>query len=277
MQRRYWLAVTLLFLLSASATAQQTADPHYPAPVFDQTPPALPKGLSHAVLIFSKTNGFRHVEHIPHSKTVLEDIAKAQGRATFTTENAAIFNPAQLSRFSVVVLDSASGDLFTPSQRAAFVEYLKRGGGLVAIHAAGGDKGQPWTYYVDSVIGARFIGHPNGADQFQRATINVTEPDDPLMAGIPGTWTWTDELYSFDRVPSGNDARILATLDERSYRMPPELAMGAVHPIIWTRGLGSGRIFFSALGHKPEAYDDPVYRRLLTNAIRWAGKMPVAK
>jgi len=33
-----------------------------------------------------------------------------------------------------------------------------------------------------------------------------------------------------------------------------------------------GRVVYSALGHLPESYDDPNYRRILTNAIHWAGK-----
>ncbi|WP_375291527.1 ThuA domain-containing protein [Qipengyuania sp.] len=255
-------------------TAQPPGDPHLPAPSFDTVPPELPDGLDHAVLVFSKTNGWRHIEHIPHSNAVIQKLAGMQSRETFATENAAIFNPAQLARFDVIVMNSASGDLFTSEQRAALVEWLEGGGGLVAMHAAGGDRVQPWTFYAEEIIGARFIGHPNDADQFQTArTVNLA-PDHPVMQGIPAVWPWGEEFYSFDRVPTGRGTRLLLALDESEWRHPPELAMGDPHPLVWTRTLGKGRIVFSALGHRPEYYDATAHRRLIGNMIAWAAHRP---
>ncbi|WP_294258925.1 ThuA domain-containing protein [uncultured Sphingomonas sp.] len=46
--------------------------------------------------------------------------------------------------------------------------------------------------------------------------------------------------------------------------------MGATHPVMWINPRSKGRVFYSALGHEPQLYDDPDYRRILTNAIRWA-------
>ena len=62
---------------------------------------------------------------------------------------------------------------------------------------------------------------------------------------------------------------VLARIDEASYRPGAKLAMGD-HPVIWTNPATKGRVVYSALGHAPEAYDDPNYRRILVNAIRWA-------
>jgi type 1 glutamine amidotransferase len=42
------------------------------------------------------------------------------------------------------------------------------------------------------------------------------------------------------------------------------------HPVMWINPHSKGRVFYSALGHEPQLYDDPAYRRILTNAIRWA-------
>ena len=48
-------------------------------------------------------------------------------------------------------------------------------------------------------------------------------------------------------------------------------AMGA-HPVIWINPRTKGRVVYSALGHTPGSYDDPNYRRILANAIRWAAR-----
>ena len=91
------------------------------------------------------------------------------------------------------------------------------------------------------------------------------------MAGVSSPWTPTDEWYSFAAPPPASSV-VLATLDEASYRPGAKLAMGAHHPIAWARQVGRGRIIFAAPGHVPELYDDPNYRRLIANAIRWVGR-----
>lgn len=272
---RRWLAALALMTTAQAAPVPQMpapgSNPHVPVPVEDRVAPALPRGLKGAVLIVSKTNGWRHIEHIPHSNAVLADIARGLGRQSFATENAAVFDDRLLRHFSVVVLNSASGDFMTGPQRAAFERFVARGGGVVALHAAG-DNSHKAPWYVDTIIGTTFIGHPNGPDQFQPARVVVEAPRHPVMAGVPQGWSPTDEWYSFSNDPETRGMAVLATIDEASYRAGPKLAMGR-HPVIWTNPQAKGRVVYSALGHNPEAYDDPHYRRILTNAIRWAGRL----
>lgn len=128
-----------LMITALVAVAQAPYDPHLPSKIVDTVAPTLPANIQRGVLIMSKTNGWRHIEHIPHSNTVLADISRQLGRPSFTTENAAVFNDAQLAHFSVVVLNSASGNFLTPEQQAAFARFVARGGGVVALHAAGDD------------------------------------------------------------------------------------------------------------------------------------------
>lgn len=107
---------------------------------YDETPPQLPTELpGPAILIFSKTNGFRDDAQIAAANRALEEIARQRGWSSYTTENAAVFNPAQLSRFKAVVWNSVSGDVLTPQQRDAFRTWLEKAGassvcmGLAAI------------------------------------------------------------------------------------------------------------------------------------------------
>ncbi|MHA6719457.1 ThuA domain-containing protein [Sphingomonas sp. RS6] len=260
----------LLALVALLTMGSAPSDPHLPAPTYDSVAPVLPDGLDGAVLIVSKTNGWRHIEHIPHSNVVLADIAKGLGRASFVTENAAVFNDAQLRHFSVVVLNSASGDFMTEDQRAAFQRFVARGGGVVALHAAG-DNSHTNAWYKDTLIGTTFIGHPGGADHLQPAKVVVDQPAHPVMAGVSQSWAPVDEWYSFDATPAARGMTVLARVDEASYRPGEKLTMGD-HPVIWTNPAAKGHVVYSALGHTPEAYDDPVYRRILTNAIRWAAQ-----
>jgi uncharacterized protein len=47
------------------------------------------------------------------------------------------------------------------------------------------------------------------------------------------------------------------------------------HPIAWTRAVGKGRVFYSAIGHRPERYGDPAYVQMLEQGIDWAATRPV--
>lgn len=260
----------VLALIALLTMAQSAPDPHQPTPIHDVEAPVLPDGLERAVLIVSKTNGWRHIEHIPHSNTVLAEIAQGLGRTSYVTENAAVFNDEQLRHFSVVVLNSASGDFMTEDQRAALAGFVARGGGVVALHAAG-DGSHTDSWYTSTIIGADYVGHPGGAHQFQPARIIIDQPDHPTMADVTLPWSPVDEWYSYAASPEARGMTVLARIDEASYRPGSRLAMGT-HPVIWINPSTDGRVFYSALGHSPETYDDPNYRRILANAIRWVGR-----
>lgn len=257
-----------LLAMALLVAAQPAPDPHRPVPSYDKVAPSLPPRLHDAVLIVSKTNAFRHAEAIPHANQVLARIAREQGRQSFVTENGAVFNDKQLRHFSLVILDNASGDFLTPDQLEAFARFVERGGGVVALHASG-DNSHVAPWYVDTIIGTHFIGHPGGADQFQTAKVIPAAPDHPIMKGVKLPWAPRDEWYSFTGSPAQKGMTVLARIDEQSYR-PGKIAMGADHPVIWINPNMRGRIVYSALGHTPEAYDDPNYRLILRNAIRWA-------
>jgi hypothetical protein len=129
--------------------------------VYEATPPTLPSDIKHpAILVFSKTNGFRHEEAIPAANSLFASMAKENGWSHYQTENGATFSRDILSRFDAVVFNNVSGDVFKPEQRAALKAFIENGGGFVGIHGAGGDPSYAWDWYVNDLIGAQFIGHP---------------------------------------------------------------------------------------------------------------------
>lgn len=253
-------------------SAPPPRDPrNWPEPVMDSTAPVLPTLRPGAVLVLSKTNGFRDPEQIDAAKRVLTDLVRKQGRDVFETENAAVINRRDLAKFKTVVFNSTSGNIFDVQQRAAFKAWVEGGGGVVLLHGAGGDPSYDWKWWPDVLIGAQFIGHTGRPKQFQQAAIDVVDRNHPAMRGLPVRWVRTEEWYSFNRVPAGNGTRILATVDETTYEPFPErVRMGKPHPVIWSRCIGKGRVIFSSLGHKAETYAEPLHQLLIGNAIRWA-------
>ncbi len=239
---------------------------------YDHTAPVLPAKLDHpAILVFSKSNGFRDDPSVNAAEAALKTFAGREHWTMFFTENAAVFNAPDLKRFDAVVWNNVSGDVLTLAQRSDFKAYLENGGGFAGLHGSGGDFYYDWDWYADTLIGARFKSHPM-SPQFQEAKLKIDDGKNPIVRGLPREWTMTDEWYSFKTNPREKGAHVLVTLDESTYKPMAgklDLRMGD-HPIAWTQCIGKGRSFYTAIGHRPEGYTEPNTSRLIEQGIAWA-------
>jgi type 1 glutamine amidotransferase len=247
----------------------------FPTAEHETVAPHLPGDLvSPAVLVFSKTNAFRHKEGIAAGKRTLESIAGKNGWGVFSTENSAVFNAQDLSRFDAVVFLNVSGDVLSSDQEQAFQAWLEGGGGWLGIHAAGDDSHSDWQWYVENLIGAKFTAHIMGP-QFQRASVVLENHDHPALDGLPNIWEHKEEWYSWERSPRVEGFTILSIIDEESYTpvqkfmsSETDLRMGD-HPVVWSNCVGRGRSLYAAMGHQAEAYKQAEFRRLIKNALSW--------
>ena len=244
---------------------------------YDTVPPHfdLPQGRPR-VLLFEKINGFRDVPSVDGARAAFIAMAERNGWALVATDKGSAFTPAVLAQFDAVIWNNISGDVLTLSQRDAFRNWMEAGGGFVGVHGTAGDPVYFWDWYVDGLLGARFLSHPMDP-QYQTAQITIEDATHPIARGLPREWEMKDEWYSFKTNPREAGARIIATLDESTYvpegRGGMSLRMGD-HPIAWTRCIGTGprqgRMFYSAIGHLPERYSDPVYVQMLEQGVAWA-------
>jgi uncharacterized protein len=271
-----WLLIALLALIAVLAALNWDTIQRVGLgglKVYETSPPVLPADIKRpAILVFSKTNGFRHDEAITAGKSYFAQLAKDKGWGHFETENGAVFNPAMLAKFDAVVFNNTSGDVFTPDQEAAFKAFLENGGGYVGLHAAGDSSHKEWAWYTKQLIGADFTQHTMDP-QFQAAKVNVEAKDHPAMLGLPASWSRTEEWYSFEKSPRATGVAVLATVDENSYKpvgmFSKDLRMGD-HPSIWARCIGKGRVLYTIFGHRAEAFAEAETKLLLANATGWA-------
>jgi len=234
-----------------------------------------PTGKGLHVLVFEKINGFLDSASVAAGRDALQGLARDNGWSMQVTNKGGAIRPEVLARYDLVVWNNISGDALTLPQRRTLQTWVERGGGFVGLHGAAGDPATFWDWYTDRLVGGRFLGHPANP-QFRPAKVRIEGGDDPVTRGLPSEFTMTDEWYSFRANPRQKGVRVLATLDEASYAPPPALSMGADHPIAWKQCVGRGRSFYSAIGHPPASYADANYRRMLTQAIVWAGKPDAA-
>lgn len=246
--------------------------------VYDTLEPKLGKWMKDpAILVFHKTMGFRHDAGIAGGDKFFADLASERRYGLFTTENSAVFNDDQLSRFKVIVFNSMTGDALSEEQEAALQRWIEKGGAWIGIHAAGDHSQIDWQWYIDRLIGPAFVGHPSSPG-VQPADLVVLDEAHPILRGIPKTWEMTDEWYSYDSRPQDHGMRPLMAVDETSYepiRRGKNIGMGSEigdHPIVWSSCVGEGRVVYSGLGHTQYVYDSKPYRKLLNNIFDWVQK-----
>jgi type 1 glutamine amidotransferase len=271
------LGIVLLLVISAGAFIYKA---RYGFNSYETDAPELPSNLTgKTVLLFSKTNGFRHGEAIEASIPAFEKMAADNGWALYTTDEGGVFNTEQLQKFDVVIWNNTSGKVLNEEQRKIFKNYLEGGGGYVGIHASG-DNSHQWEWYEQNVIGALFSHHSMNP-QFQTAPLSLEEGNNILTNGLPKTWEREEEWYVFFDNPRNKGFDVLYTVDEGTMNMSgsiPLLAsdkdfgMGDDHPIVWYHAVGQGRVFYSAMGHAGSAFEEPEHLTMLENAIRWAGR-----
>jgi cytochrome c len=212
-----------------------------------------------AVLVFSKTAGFRH-DSIPQGIAAIRTLGAEHGFAVDSTEDAARFSDAELGRYKVVVFLNTTGDILDDGQKAAFERYIRSGGGFVGVHSAS-DTEYGWAWY-GRLVGAYFASHP----AIQAATVRIEDLGHASTEGLPATWERTDEWYNFRNNPRDH-VHVLARLDEASYSGGK---MGADHAIAWCQEIDGGRSWYTAMGHTKESYAEPLYRQHLLGGIESA-------
>jgi type 1 glutamine amidotransferase len=209
------------------------------------------------VLAFTKTAAFHH-DSIP---AAVEAVRAQRRYAIDVTDDASAFTVRNLRRYAAVVFLLTTGDVLDAAQQRAFQRYIRSGGGYAGFHSAA-DTEYDWPFY-GRLVGAYFQSHP----AVQPATVAVAGAF-ARAARLPRRWMRTDEWYDFRTNPRPH-VHVLATIDETTYQGG---SMGADHPLVWCHRSGKGRAWYSAMGHTPESWADPPFRRHVLAGIRFAAQ-----
>lgn len=262
------------------------------------------------VLYFTKSSGFEHsvvkrrAGGPSWSEQVLAELGPAHGIAFTFSKDGSLFTPAYLAQFDAVMFYT-TGDLLspgtdgqpplTPAGKAALLDAVRAGQGFVGIHSAsdtfhtgesvGTNTAQPrtWRYrhagdaadpYI-RLLGAEFIVH--GVQQ--PATARVIDPAFPGFARLGPALALHEEWYSLTDFSS--DLHVLLALETDAMRDPkadPAAPLTKDYlpyqrppfPVTWARAHGTGRVFYTALGHREDVWTNPVFQQLLFGGLAWA-------
>jgi len=210
------------------------------------------------VLMITATAGFRH-DSIAAARELLLSLPASE-ISVAATEDLATVRPSTLAEFDVLMFALTSGELpFSTDQKTAILDFVSGGAGFVGVHSAS-DTLYEWPEY-GRLVGAYFKEHP----WTQQASLIVEDGSHPAAAGLGDRFSIVEEFYTFRENPRPR-VQVLLRLDAAS--------VGATgdYPIAWAQSYGSGRAYYNALGHFPETWHDPLFRRQIIGAIRWAAK-----
>jgi len=210
------------------------------------------------VLIFSKTNGYRH-ECIEPGGAALRAYFEAHHISSMQTEDSSIFQLKKLEPYDVVMFFQTTGNILDSLQQESLVKFIRTGKGFVGIHSAS-DTEYDWPWYA-GLVGAQFASHPD----IQTATLQKSDTSHIACKHLPDRWSRTDEWYNFKQSPS--NVQVLLTIDEATYQGGTQ---GANHPMSWCHDYDSGRAFYTSLGHTVESYQDTLFLEHVLQGVKWA-------
>jgi type 1 glutamine amidotransferase len=198
------------------------------------------------------------------------------------------FNP-DWSKYQAVVWNyDAPDERWPDSLKASFEEYVRNGGGFVAVHASdnafphwkafnlmigvGGWRGRDEKsgahfYYQDGKVVADTApgtAGMHGARLPFKVVDRVT--DHPITSGLPKEWMHVaDELYANLRGP-GENMTVLAT----AYSDPANKGTGHDEPILMVISYGKGRVFHTTMGHDLAALNCVGFITTYLRGTEWA-------
>lgn len=145
----------------------------------------------------------------------------------------------------------------------ANLEAAVRGGvGLAGYHGGMGDSFRNAPLY-QFMVGGQWVAHPGDIIDYR---VEITRPDDPVMAGIDG-FAYRSEQY-YMHVDPANE--VLATT---TFGGAHALWIdGVVMPVVWKKRYGEGRVFYSALGHVASEFAVPQMRTIFERGLLWAAR-----
>jgi type 1 glutamine amidotransferase len=217
-----------------------------------------------SVLYLTHSAGFKH-DVLPLSRQILVEIGERTGAFEVTaTDDCSLLSREGLKKYDAVVFYTTGELPISDEQKTALLDFIKSGKGLVGIHSAV-DTFYKWPEYGE-LIGGYFDGHP----WHQDVTIKVEDRRHPATRHLEESFKIKDEIYQMKNF-SRDRVKVLMTLDTNSVN----LTMPSVHrtdkdfALAWCREYGKGRVFYTALGHRAEVWQDERFQKHLTGALRW--------
>ncbi len=287
------LGVATVFLMSQNPKTEEA-----PPGAFAKITEALPEKAyaepekPRKLLVFSKTNGFRHAS-IATGKIALTEMGKSTGAfEAVISDDLANFEADTLAGFDAVCFLSTTMNVFLPHKdelaklsdeekksareretrlKQNLMDFIKSGKGFVGIHGAT-DTCYEWAEY-GKMINGYFDGHPWNSNTRVSIKVEPGQESHPLVAMFEGeNVEFREEIYQHKDPYDSKAVHMLLRLDTEKSDMDVKniKRTDGDFGVSWARHWEKGRVFYCSLGHNHEIYWHPKVLRHYLAGIQWA-------
>ncbi|MBX0289080.1 ThuA domain-containing protein [Hymenobacter sp. HSC-4F20] len=213
------------------------------------------------VAFFTAKNDLAHISYVQEANAWFPKMAAAHQFSYDTTSNWNNLNAEFLARYQVVVFLDTRPE--APAQRAAFQQYMERGGAWMGFHFAGfalspSAYPQNWNWYHE-----QFLGTGSYAGNTWRPTAAVLRVENrrhpatrhlpPTFTSAPNEWyKWSNDLRTNPNID------ILLAIDSTSFPLgtgpkPHEIWHSGYYPVAWANK--RYRMLYVNMGHNDMDYE----------------------
>lgn len=145
-------------------------------------------------------------------------------------------------------------------QEKGLINAVSGGCGLAGWHGGLCDSFRQNTNY-QFMTGGQWVAHPGGVIDYQ---VNVTDHEDPVTRGLSDFDMHSEQYY----LHVDPNMKVLASTRFGAEHAP--WIDGCTMPVVWKKMHGSGRIFYSSLGHVMKDFKVPEALEIMQRGIKWA-------
>ena len=193
---------------------------------------------------------------------VVRDLLEVEGFQVFVTGDFEALGGPDIGAMDLIVPQITGGELSRESS-VRFAAAVSEGTGLAGFHH-GLATTFPGNMRMRFMASVTFAGHPGDIVTYR---VDPARADDSIMAGIE-SFEHTSEQYYLHVDPAVTDVLATTTFSGEH----ADWRAGVVMPQVIKSSYGWGRVFYSALGHKPAELDRPEIRTILQRGLLWAAR-----
>lgn len=220
------------------------------------------------VILVTATKGFRH-SSIPTAENVITTLGQTSGSFTVVdvvrggpegkddAEVAEKLTLAKLKGVDGVIFANTTGDLAIPD-REGFVRWVNEGHAFVGMHSCS-DTFHGFPGFID-MLGGEFLTHD------AQVGIRAINQDlfHPATRDLGPTYDVYDEIYIFKSFNRSKVHGLLGLDAHPNFKFPGD------YPVSWSKNVGTGKVFYTSLGHREDVWTSASYQNHILGGIKWA-------
>jgi type 1 glutamine amidotransferase len=168
----------------------------------------------------------------------------------------------QLKNYDAVFFYTTGELPLSEGQKSDFLAFVRNGKGFGGSHCAT-DTLYKWKVYGE-MIGGYFDGHP----WTQKIRVIVEDQKHAATKHLGDSFIIDDEIYQFKTPYSREKLHVLMKLDMTSVKNPGKRT-DKDNALSWVHEYGKGRVFYTALGHRPEVWNDDRFQQHVIGGLRY--------